>query len=563
MNHDSMAQSPVPRPLPIPPPSPMLPPPEIKPPYELEMTSTGGSVKMVECTSVGPATNEARPAPEALPLPPVSGPSAIHYGRRRGSRPLCRCMKQRTNGGMRLSCARLGHRCLGVFPAALVRYRERQRRELGIERFRREGLCAEESDAATLPLGDVLPPTDADTTSDEQSDAATLPLGDVLPPTDADTTSDEQSDAATLPLGDVLSPTDADTASDEQSDAATLPLGDVLSPTDADTTSDEQSDAATLPLGDVLPPTDADTTSDEQSDAATLPLGDVLSPTDVDTTSDEQSDAATLPPVSGPSAIHYGRRRGSRPLCRCMKQRTNGGMRLSCARLGHRCLGVFSAALVRYRERQRRELGIERFRREGLCAEESDAATLPLGDVLSPTDADTASDEQSDAATLPLGDVLSPTDADTTSDEQSDAATLPPVSGPSAIHYGRRRGSRPLCRCMKQRTNGGTQNEHELARLWPTNEKVPLPPVDNLCMTYLRPSTSLTNAMGRAVPTSSAAYTTQRSHQLILPPVAPVVDRPPLPFVRAPTWWANMREHFHLLRVVLFFFSLFFEPFPC
>nr|CAJ2465699.1 unnamed protein product [Leishmania braziliensis] len=491
MNHDSMAQSPVPRPLPIPPPSPMLPPPEIKPPYELEMTSTGGGVKMVECTSVGPATNEARPAPEALPLPPVSGPSAIHYGRRRGSRPLCRCMKQRTDCGMRLSCARLGHRCLGVFSASLVRYRERQRRELGIERFRREGLCAEESDAATLPLGDVL------------------------------------------------SPTDADTASDEQSDAATLPLGDVLSPTDADTTSDEQ------------------------------------------------SDAATLPPVSGPSAIHYGRRRGSRPLCRCMKQRTNGGMRLSCARLGHRCLGVFPAALVRYRERQRRELGIERFRREGLCAEESDAATLPLGDVLPPTDADTASDEQSDAATLPLGDVLpptdadtasdeqsdaatlplgdvlSPTDADTTSDEQSDAATLPPVSGPSAIHYGRRRGSRPLCRCMKQRTNGGTQNEHELARLWPTNEKVPLPPVDNLCMTYLRPSTSLTSAMGRAVPTSSAAYTTQRSHQLILPPVAPVVDRPPLPFVRAPTWWANMREHFHLLRVVLFFFSLFFEPFPC
>nr|CAJ2466469.1 unnamed protein product [Leishmania braziliensis] len=313
MHHDSMAQSPVPRPLPIPPPSPMLPPPEIKPPYELEMTSTGGGVKMVECTSVGPATNEARPAPEALPLPPVSGPSAIHYGRRRGSRPLCRCMKQRTDCGMRLSCARLGHRCLGVFPASLVRYRERQRRELGIERFRREGLCAEQSDAATLPLGDVLPPTDADTASDEQSDAA----------------------------------------------------------------------------------------------------------------------------------------------------------------------------------------------------------------------------------------------------------TLPPVSGPSAIHYGRRRGSRPLCRCMKQRTNGGTQNEHELARLWPTNEKVPLPPVDNLCMTYLRPSTSLTNAMGSAVPTSSAAYTTQSSHQFILPPVAPVVDRPPLPFVRAPTWWANMREHFHLLRVVLFFFSLFFEPFPC
>ncbi|CAM36957.1 hypothetical protein LBRM_05_1230 [Leishmania braziliensis MHOM/BR/75/M2904] len=491
MHHDSMAQSPVPRPLPIPPPSPMLPPPEIKPPYELEMTSTGGGVKMVECTSVGPATNEARPAPEALPLPPVSGPSAIHYGRRRGSRPLCRCMKQRTDCGMRLSCARLGHRCLGVFPASLVRYRERQRRELGIERFRREGLCAEESDAATLPLGDVLPPTDADTASDEQSDAATLPLGDVLPPTDADTASDEQ------------------------------------------------------------------------------------------------SDAATLPPVSGPSAIHYGRRRGSRPLCRCMKQRTDCGMRLSCARLGHRCLGVFPASLVRYRERQRRELGIERFRREGLCAEESDAATLPLGDVLPPTDADTASDEQSDAATLPLGDVLPPTDADTASDEQSDAATLPlgdvlpptdadtalneqsdaatlpPVSGPSAIHYGRRRGSRPLCCCMKQRTNGGTQNEHELARLWPTNEKVPLPPVDNLCMTYLRPSTSLTSAMGRAVPTSSAAYTTQRSHQLILPPVAPVVDRPPLPFVRAPTWWANMREHFHLLRVVLLFFSLFFEPFPC
>ncbi|CAJ1015014.1 hypothetical protein, conserved, partial [Leishmania lindenbergi] len=271
----------------------MLPPPEIKPPYELEMTSTGGGVKMVECTSVGPATNEARPAPEALPLPPVSGPSAIHYGRRRGSRPLCRCMKQRTNDVARLSCARLGHRCLGVFSAALIRYRERQRRELGIERFRREGLCAEESDAATLPPGDVLPPTDADTASDEQSDAATLRPDDVLPPTDADTALNEE------------------------------------------------------------------------------------------------SDAATLPPVSGPSAIHYRTRRGSRPLCRCMKQRTNDVARLSCARLGHRCLGVFSAALIRYRERQRRELGIERFRREGLCAEESDAATLPPGDVLPPTDADT------------------------------------------------------------------------------------------------------------------------------------------------------------------------------
>ncbi|CAJ1014623.1 hypothetical protein Q4I30_000350, partial [Leishmania utingensis] len=285
---------------------------------------------------------------------------------------------------------------------------ERQRRELGIERFRREGLYAEQSDAATLPPGDVLPPTDADTASDEQSDAATLPPGDVLPPTDADTASDEQSDAATLPPGDVLPPTDADTASDEQSDAATLPPGDVLPPTDADTASDEQSDAATLPPGDVLPPTDADTASDEQSDAA----------------------------------------------------------------------------------------------------------------------------------------------------------TLPPVSGPSATHYGTRRGSRPLCRCMKQRTNGGTQHEHELARLWPTNEKVPLPPVDNLCMTYLRPSTSLTNAMGSAVPTSSEAFTTESSHQFILPPVVPVVDRPPLPFLRAPTWWANMREHFHLLHMVLFFFSLFFEPFP-
>ncbi|CAJ1014791.1 hypothetical protein Q4I30_000406 [Leishmania utingensis] len=90
-------------------------------------------------------------------------------------RPLCGCKKQRTDCGMRLGAARLGRYCRAIFSPSEVRFRVRQRRELGIERFRREGLCTEESDAATLPPGDVLPRTDADTASDEESDAATLP----------------------------------------------------------------------------------------------------------------------------------------------------------------------------------------------------------------------------------------------------------------------------------------------------------------------------------------------------------------------------------------------------
>nr|CAJ2465687.1 unnamed protein product [Leishmania braziliensis] len=77
-------------------------------------------------------------------------------------RPLCGCKKQRTDRGSRLGGALLGLYSRAGFSAAEIRFRVRQRRELGIERFRRVGLCTEESDAATLPPGDVLPRTDTD-----------------------------------------------------------------------------------------------------------------------------------------------------------------------------------------------------------------------------------------------------------------------------------------------------------------------------------------------------------------------------------------------------------------
>nr|CAJ2465502.1 unnamed protein product [Leishmania braziliensis] len=378
-------------------------------------------------------------------------------------RPLCRCKKQRTDRGSPLGAARLGLYGRTGFSAAEIRFRERQRQELGIERFRRVGLCTEESDAATLPPGDVLPRTDADAASDVASDAGTLRPGDVLPRTDADTASDVASDAGTLWPGDVLPRTDADAASDVASDAGTLRPGDVLPRTDADTASDVASDAGTLWPGDVLPRTDADTASDVASDAGTLRPGDVLPRTDADTASDVASDAGTLwpgdvlprtdadaaagvasavakpiplRPVSGPSGTRCGRRRGSRPLCGCKKQRTDRGSRLGGARLGLYSRTGFSAAEIRFRVRQRRELGIERFRRVGLCTEESDAATLPPGDVLPRTDADAAAGVAS-AVAKPI--------------------PLRPVSGPSGTRCGRRRGSRPLCRCKKQRTDRGSR----------------------------------------------------------------------------------------------------------
>nr|CAJ2465521.1 unnamed protein product [Leishmania braziliensis] len=175
-------------------------------------------------------------------------------------RPLCGCKKQRTDRGSRLGGALLGLYSRAGFSAAEIRFRVRQRRELGIERFRRVGLCTEESDAATLPPGDVLPRTDTDTAVGVAS-----------------------------------------------------------------------------AVGQPIP----------------------------------------LRPVSGPSGTRCGRRRGSRPLCGCKKQRTDRGSRLGGALLGLYSRAGFSAAEIRFRVRQRRELGIERFRRVGLCTEESDAATMP------------------------------------------------------------------------------------------------------------------------------------------------------------------------------------------
>nr|CAJ2465460.1 unnamed protein product [Leishmania braziliensis] len=234
-------------------------------------------------------------------------------------RPLCRCKKQRTDRGSRLGGALLGLYSRAGFSAAEIRFRVRQRRELGIERFRRVGLCTEESDAATMPPGDVIPRTDAD--------------------------------------------------------AAV---------------------GVTSAVGKPIP----------------------------------------LRPVSGPSGTRCGRRRGSRPLCGCKKQRTDRGSRLGGALLGLYSRAGFSAAEIRFRVRQRRELGIERFRRVGLCTEESDAATLPPGDVLPRTDTDTAVGVAS-AVGQPI--------------------PLRPVSGPSGTRCGRRRGSRPLCGCKKQRTDRGSR----------------------------------------------------------------------------------------------------------
>ncbi|CAJ1015146.1 hypothetical protein IOCL2690_000064700 [Leishmania lindenbergi] len=94
-------------------------------------------------------------------------------------RPLCRCEKQRTDRGSRLGGARLGRYGRAIFSPSEMRFRERQRRELGIERFRRVGLCTEESDAATLRPGDVLPRTDADTASDVASDATAGPFSNM------------------------------------------------------------------------------------------------------------------------------------------------------------------------------------------------------------------------------------------------------------------------------------------------------------------------------------------------------------------------------------------------
>nr|CAJ2465922.1 unnamed protein product [Leishmania braziliensis] len=234
-------------------------------------------------------------------------------------RPLCGCKKQRTDRGSRLGGALLGLYSRAGFSAAEIRFRVRQRRELGIERFRRVGLCTEESDAATMPPGDVIPRTDAD--------------------------------------------------------AAV---------------------GVTSAVGKPIP----------------------------------------LRPVSGPSGTRCGRRRGSRPLCGCKKQRTDRGSRLGGALLGLYSRAGFSAAEIRFRVRQRRELGIERFRRVGLCTEESDAATMPPGDVIPRTDADAAV-----GVTSAVGKPI----------------PLRPVSGPSGTRCGRRRGSRPLCGCKKQRTDRGSR----------------------------------------------------------------------------------------------------------
>ncbi|XQJ24620.1 hypothetical protein NXY56_000513 [Leishmania guyanensis] len=303
-------------------------------------------------------------------------PSGTRCGRSRGSRPLCGCKKQRTDREIRLSGVLLGLYSRAGFSAAEIRFRVRQRRELGIERFRRVGLCTEESDAGTLQPGDVLPRTDADTASDVASNAATLPPGDVLPRTDADTASGVASNAATLPPGDVLPRTDTTTA---------VGLASAV--------------------GQPIP----------------------------------------LRPVSGPSGTRCGRSRGSRPLCGCKKQRTDREIRLSGVLLGLYSRAGFSAAEIRFRVRQRRELGIERFRRVGLCTEESDAGTLQPGDVLPRTDTATAVGLAS-AVGQPI--------------------PLRPVSGPSGTRCGSRRGSRPLCGCKKQRTDREIRLSGALLRLY-------------------------------------------------------------------------------------------------
>nr|CAJ2465975.1 unnamed protein product [Leishmania braziliensis] len=151
MDDDSMEQSPAPRPARLSPPLALFPLRKLTEWSKLIWTTVRG-VKKAECASVEPATHEARPAPEVVPLRPVSGPSDSRCERRPVPRPLCGCEKQRTDCGMRLSAARLGRYERAIFSPSEVRFRVRQRRELGIERFRREGLCTEESDAATLPL---------------------------------------------------------------------------------------------------------------------------------------------------------------------------------------------------------------------------------------------------------------------------------------------------------------------------------------------------------------------------------------------------------------------------
>ncbi|XUY37440.1 hypothetical protein LPMP_0520050 [Leishmania panamensis] len=523
---------PVPRPLPIPPPLRMLPPPEERLPCEKRVTPTRAHKRVTWASDV-PATDEACPAPEVVPLRPVSGPSDARCGSRRGSRPLCGCKKQRTDRESRLSGALLRLYSRAGLSAAEIRFRVRQRRELGIERFRRVGLCTEESDAGTLQPGDVLPRTDADTASGVASNAATLPPGDVLPRTDADTASGVASNAATLPPGDVLPRTDTATAVGLASAVGQpIPLRPVSGPsgtrcgrsrgsrplcgckkqrTDRESRLSgallrlysraglsaaeirfrvrqrrelgierfrrvglctEESDAGTLQPGDVLPRTDADTASGVASNAATLPPGDVLPRTDTATAvglASAVGQPIPLRPVSGPSGTRCGRSRGSRPLCGCKKQRTDREIRLSGVLLGLYSRAGLSAAEIRFRVRQRRELGIERFRRVGLCTEESDAGTLQPGDVLPRTDADTASGVASNAATLPPGDVLPRTDTATAvglASAVGQPIPLRPVSGPSGTRCGRSRGSRPLCGCKKQRTDRESRLSGALLRLY-------------------------------------------------------------------------------------------------
>ncbi|XUY37438.1 hypothetical protein LPMP_0520030 [Leishmania panamensis] len=523
---------PVPRPLPIPPPLRMLPPPEERLPCEKRVTPTRAHKRVTWASDV-PATDEACPAPEVVPLRPVSGASDARCGSRRGSRPLCGCKKQRTDRESRLSGALLRLYSRAGLSAAEIRFRVRQRRELGIERFRRVGLCTEESDAGTLQPGDVLPRTDADTASGVASNAATLPPGDVLPRTDADTASGVASNAATLPPGDVLPRTDTATAVGLASAVGQpIPLRPVSGPsgtrcgrsrgsrplcgckkqrTDRESRLSgallrlysraglsaaeirfrvrqrrelgierfrrvglctEESDAGTLQPGDVLPRTDADTASGVASNAATLPPGDVLPRTDTATAvglASAVGQPIPLRPVSGPSGTRCGRSRGSRPLCGCKKQRTDREIRLSGVLLGLYSRAGLSAAEIRFRVRQRRELGIERFRRVGLCTEESDAGTLQPGDVLPRTDADTASGVASNAATLPPGDVLPRTDTATAvglASAVGQPIPLRPVSGPSGTRCGRSRGSRPLCGCKKQRTDRESRLSGALLRLY-------------------------------------------------------------------------------------------------
>ncbi|KAI5688975.1 hypothetical protein MNV84_00017 [Leishmania braziliensis] len=437
---------PVPRPLPIPPPLRMLPPPEERLPCERRVTAARAHKRVTWASDV-PATDEARPAPEVVPLRPVSGPSDSRCETRPVPRPLPipPPLRMLPPPEERLPC---------------------ERRVTAARAHKRVTWASDvpATDAAR-PAPEVVPLRPVGGPSDARCETRPVPRPlpippplRMLPPPEERLPCERRVTAARAHRR--VKRIRAESATDEAPSAPeVVPLRPVGGPSDA--RCETRPVPRPLPIPPplrMLPPPEERLPCERRVTAARAyrrvkriraePATDEAPPT---------PEVVPLRPVGGPSGTRCRRRRGSRPLCGCKKQRTDRGSRLGGARLGRYGRAIFSAAEIRFRERQRRELGIERFRRVGLCTEESDAGTLQPSDVLPRTDADAASDVASDAGTLRPGDVLPRTDADAAAGVASAVAKpipLRPVSGPSGTRCRRRRGSRPLCRCKKQRTSG-------------------------------------------------------------------------------------------------------------